>query len=196
MMKKAFLAAALAAIIGITPTAEAAEWEFDKAHTQIKFRVKHLMVANVWGDFDEFQGTILYDPDKPQDARVNVTIDINSIDTGNDKRDGHLKSEDFFYAEKYPTMTFESTKVSVDGNGLKVTGDLTIRGVTKEITLDVEGPHGPVDMMGTQKIAATATANLNRTDFGLNWNKVLETGGVVVDEMVHILLEVELNKVQ
>jgi len=194
-MKKSFaIIALMVSILFSSQATYASEWTLDKAHTQVKFKVKHLTVANVWGEFHTFDGKVVYDPSNPDAASVNVSVDINSIDTGNESRDGHLKSEDFFYTEKYPNMTFVSKKIVKSGNGLKLVGDLTIRGVTKEVTLDVEGPTGPVMMMGTEKIAATATGKINRTDFGMNWNKAIETGGLIVSKKVNILLEVELNK--
>lgn len=187
-----FLLFALALLAG--SVAHAADWDFDRPHTQIKFKVKHLAVAYVWGQFHQYEGKISYDPSKPMDTSVSVSIDVNSIDTGNETRDNHLRSEDFFYVEKYPKMTFVSKKVTVNGGKMKIIGDLTIRGIAKEVTLDVDGPRGPVNMMGTSKIAATATTSINRTDYGLLWNRAIETGGVVVGDMVDIIIDAELNK--
>lgn len=147
------------------------------------------------GEFTEYSGKISYDPAHPEQATVSVEIDANSIDTGNESRDDHLRSEDFFYAEKFPKITFVSKKVDVQGDKMSIAGELTIRGISKEVTLDVDGPRGPVDMMGTEKIAATASTTINRFDYGLQWNRAIETGGVVVGKDVYILIEVELNKI-
>lgn len=196
-MKKLFLTLVAAAVLPalLVSSAVASTWELDQAHTNIKFKVKHLAVANVWGQFSEYSGTVEYDSKNPKNSSVSVTIDAVSVDTDNEKRDGHLRSADFFETETFPTITFVSTKVKAQKDGLKVIGNLTIKGVTKEVTLDVEGPSGPVDFMGTKKMAATASTRINRTDFGLTWNKALETGGVLVSEEVDIILDVELNAV-
>ena len=177
-----------------TSMAQAGSWELDKAHSNIKFNVKHLMVTNVWGNFDSFDGKISYDQDHPTKGSVEISIDVASIDTDNEKRDGHLRSADFFDVENYPTITFVSKKIQRSGDGLKMTGALTMHGVTKDVTFDITGPSGPVDFMGTEKIAASASTTINRTDFGLNWNKSLETGGVLVGEDVSIVVDIELDK--
>jgi len=173
--------------------AEASEWQFDKAHSSIKFKVKHLF-TNTWGEFKSYEGTIKYDPANLANSTVEITIDVSSIDTENEKRDGHLKSPDFFDVEKYPNMTFKSKQVKKASDGITVVGDLTIHGVTKEVILNVEGPSDPVVFMGMTKIAASATTKINRTDFGLTWNKVLETGNLLVGEEVTIIIDVELDK--
>ncbi|MFH0881549.1 MAG: YceI family protein [bacterium] len=193
-MKRTIHALLSVVFLGSAISANASEWEFDMPHTQVKFRVKHLMIANVWGQFDTFSGSVNYDPEHPENASVSVTIDVNSINTGNSNRDNHLRSEAFFYVEKYPLMTFVSKKVIRVGDSLEMIGDLTIRGVTKEITLNVEGPTPPMKVFGGTKIAASANARINRLDFGINWNKSIEGGGVVADNMVDILIEAELNK--
>lgn len=193
-MKRTAALLLLAVFFGGQLTANASEWEFDKAHTQIKFRVKHMMIANVWGQFDTFTGTVNYDPKHPEKASVSVTIDPNSVNTGTAMRDNDLRSERFFYVEKFPTATFVSKKVVKVPGGLNVIGDLTIRGVTKEITLNVEGPTDPISVFGGTKIAATAKTTINRLDFGLNWNKTLENGGVLVSNNVDILIDAEMNE--
>ncbi len=193
-MKRPALVLILALLFASVSPIHAAEWEFDKAHTQVRFRVKHLMVTDVWGEFHTFQGTVIYDPAHPEKASVNVSIDASSVDTGNEFRDKDLRSERFFYYEKYPQATFISKKVEKTEKGLTVTGDLSIRGVTKEITLSVTGPTAPFPAFGGTKISASATARINRYDYGLTWNKTIEGGGLVVDPMVDIVIDAELNK--
>ncbi len=176
--------------------AVAGEWLVDKSHTAVKFKVKHIL-TNVWGEFTDYDAELNYNAENPNESSVKVTINVNSIDTGNEKRDGHLRSEDFFWAEKYPTITFQSKKITAVGQKqLKVLGDLTIRGVTKEIELMVEGPSDPINFMGTTKAAASAEAVINRTDWGLTWNKALEAGNLLVGEDVTIVIDAELDKAE
>jgi polyisoprenoid-binding protein YceI len=176
-------------------TANAAEWKFDKAHSAIKFKVKHLL-TNTWGEFKDYNGTISYDPENLDATKVIVTINPSSIDTENEKRDGHLRSPDFFDVETFPEMKFVSKGFRKTSDGAKIDGYLTIHGVTKEVTLDVEGPSAPINFMGMTKIAASATTTINRTDFGLTWNKTLEAGNLLVGEDVTIMIDVELDKVE
>lgn len=189
-----FLMAAL--IFTIPALTSASEWKLDKAHSHVKFKVKHLMVANVWGEFQSFETDIQYDHPELSTAKVEVTVDVASIDTGNDKRDDHLRSEDFFHVSEYPEMTFTSTSITKQGDELVMVGDLTIKGITHEVTLRGEGPQGPVDFMGTQRFAASLQGTLDRTAFGLTWNKALETGGVVVGEEVELIIDAEVLKEQ
>jgi polyisoprenoid-binding protein YceI len=174
----------------------AATYAIDPDHSSIQFKVKHLMVSNVKGSFGKINGTVDIDDKDVTKSKTSVTIDTASIDTGVAKRDEHLRSADFFEVDKFPTMSFVSKKVLQGGKGhLMVTGDLTIRGVTKSVILDVEGPTAEIkDPWGGIRRGATATTKINRKDFGLTWNKALETGGVVVGDEVNILLEVELIK--
>jgi polyisoprenoid-binding protein YceI len=171
----------------------AAELEIDPSHSSASFTVKHMMISNVRGEFQKVSGTFNYDEKDVTKSTVVATIDATSIDTREPKRDEHLKSPDFFDVAKYPKITFKSKKVAKAGNGkLKVTGDLTMHGVTKQVVLDVEGPTQPVkDPWGNMKIGATASTTLNRKDFGLNWNQALEAGGVLVGEEVKINLDLE-----
>jgi polyisoprenoid-binding protein YceI len=171
-------------------------YTIDPAHSTAGFKVRHLMVAWVRGEFSGVAGTIVYDPENPSNTKVAATIDVNTLHTRDEQRDGHLKSPDFFDVAKYTTITFVSTKVQKTGDGeWKVTGDLTIHGVTKQVVLDVEGPAPEVkDPWGNIKTGASATTKINRTDFGLVWNAALETGGVLVGEEVQISLELELLK--
>lgn len=174
-------------------SAQAAEWTIDQAHTNVGFKVRHLMVTNVQGAFNKVEGKLAIDEKDITKSTLNVTVDLASVNTANQKRDDHLRSGDFFDVEKYPTMTFVSKKVKKAGKGqLKVTGDLTLHGVTKEVTLDVEGPSDEVKgPWGSWHTGFSATGKINRTDFGLTWNKALESGGVVVGEEVFITIDAE-----
>jgi polyisoprenoid-binding protein YceI len=172
---------------------QAVTYTIDPAHSAAGFKVRHLMVANVRGEFSGVSGTVVFDPANPAASKVEATILVNSIHTREDQRDTHLKSADFLDAEKYPTMTFVSRSIAGSGGEYKVTGDLTIHGVTRSVTLDVEGPAPEAkDPWGNTKSGAVATTTINRKDFGLVWNVALETGGVLVGEDVHITLELEL----
>lgn len=176
----------------------ASTWNIDPDHSNIGFKVRHLMVSNVKGSFDKYTATVeLNDQDITQ-SKVTVTIDTNSVNTRVQKRDDHLRSADFLDAAKYPTMTFVSKKIVRTGDDhFAVTGDLTLHGVTREVALDVEGmSQESKDPWGNIRRGATATAKINRKDFGLTWNAALETGGVVVGDEVAIILEVELIKAQ
>lgn len=173
----------------------ASTWEVDTAHSEVGFKVRHLAVSNVRGNFTKFSGTVKLDEKNIANSSVVVTVDTRSVNTNNQKRDKHLRSSDFFDADRYPEMKFVSTRVRKSGDGLEVTGNLTLHGVTKPITLAVEGPTGEVkDPWGKTRRGATARATINRQDFGLRWSKTLETGGLVVGNDVKIELEVELIK--
>jgi polyisoprenoid-binding protein YceI len=174
----------------------AATWQIDPDHSSFQFKVRHMTVSNVKGDFNRARGVVTIDDNDVKNLKVEVTIDPASVNTDHAKRDDHLRGEDFFNVAKYPTITFVSNKVTqVDANRLKVIGDLTIRGITKEITVDVEGPTPEVkDPGGNMRRGATGTAKINRKDFGIVWNKVLDNGGLVVGDEVNIAIEVELVK--
>jgi len=174
----------------------AATYKLDPAHTTIGFKVKHLMITNVKGYFEKFSGTVVIDEKDITKSTVNVAIDIPSINTGIAKRDEHLRSGDFFDAGKYPAMTFVSTKVEkTGGDRLKVYGNLTIRGVTKPVSLYVDGPTAEIrSPQGVAKRGASATTAVNRHDFGVSWNKKLDAGGVVVGDEVLITIEAELDR--
>jgi polyisoprenoid-binding protein YceI len=176
--------------------ASAATWTIDPDHSSIGFKVRHLMVSNVKGVFEKHSGIVDLNEQDITKSKVEVSIDTNSINTNVQKRDEHLRSADFFDVTKYPTMTFVSKKVAKAGKDkLKVTGDLTLHGVTKEVVLAVEGPSKESkDPWGNTRRGASATTKINRKDFGLTWNKALETGGVVVGDEVIINLEVEMIK--
>lgn len=167
-------------------------YQIDSAHSGAQFSVRHMMIANVRGEFSKVSGTIVFDPDNPANSKVDATIDAASILTRDAQRDAHLRSADFLDVEKYPALTFRSKSVSGERGAWKMTGDLTIHGITKEITLDVDGPTPETrDPWGGARIGATATGKLNRKDFGLTWNTALETGGVLVGEEVKLTLDVE-----
>lgn len=176
--------------------ASASTWNIDPEHSNIGFKVKHMMVSNVKGSFEKHAGVIEIDDKDITRSRVQVSIDTASINTNLQKRDDHLRSADFFDVAKYPTMTFVSKKVAKAGKDkLKVAGDLTLHGVTKQVVLDVEGPtKESKDPWGNIRKGVTATTKINRKDFGLVWNAALETGGVAVGEEVTITLDIEAIK--
>lgn len=175
---------------------QAATWQIDPDHSSFQFKVRHLTVSNVKGDFTKVKGAVTMDDKDIANLSVELTIDAASVNTGHAKRDEHLRAADFFDVAKYPTITFVSKKVIKDGpDRLKVTGDLTLHGVTREVTVNVDGPTQEVkDPGGNFRRGATGTARINRKDFGLTWNRVLETGGVVIGEDVDIFVEIELIK--
>jgi len=195
LCKASLLALALSVLL-LPALAGASTWNIDSDHSNIEFKVRHLMVSNVKGTFGKVQGVVDIDDKNIALSKVHVTIDTDSITTGVVKRDEHLKSADFFDVAKYPTMTFVSTKVAKNGkNRLVVSGNLTLHGVTRPVLLDLEGPSADSkDPWGNTRRGVSATARINRKDFGLTWNKALETGGVVVGDEISISLEVEMVK--
>lgn len=167
-------------------------YNIDPSHSSVHFSVRHLMVSNVRGEFSKLSGTIQFDSDAPASSSVEATIDVSSINTREPQRDAHLKSADFLDLEKFPTITFTSTQVVLEEGGAKVTGDLTIHGVTQPITLDVEGSTDEIkDPWGNQRIGMSATAKLSRKEFGLIWNAALETGGFMVGDEVKVTIDLE-----
>ncbi|HZT31535.1 MAG TPA: YceI family protein [Bryobacteraceae bacterium] len=168
-------------------------YQIDSAHSSAQFSVRHMMIANVKGEFTGISGTVAFDADKPAASTIDVVIDASSIATREPQRDAHLKSPDFLDTAKYPSITFKSTRVEASAPGYaQVTGDLTIHGVTKPVVLEVDGPTPEIrDPWGMLRRGATATAKVNRKDFGLTWNTVLETGGVLVGDDIKITLDVE-----
>jgi polyisoprenoid-binding protein YceI len=171
-------------------------WNIDPAHTTAEFKVKHMMIANVKGQFSKVSGVLTFDESDLKNSRVEATIDAASIETREGQRDAHLKSADFFDVEKFPTLRFKSTGISIVRDGeLSVEGDLTIHGVTRKVRFSVEGPTPPTkDPWGNTRIAVSAVTKINRKDFGLTWNAALETGGILVGEEVTITLEAEFVK--
>ncbi|MBO2518120.1 MULTISPECIES: YceI family protein [Limnochorda] len=168
-------------------------WQIDPAHTTAEFTVRHMMISNVRGRFGAIEGKVVGDLSDPTQAQVEAKIDAASIDTRNEERDKHLRSADFFDVENHPHITFKSTRIErVGDNQYKVIGDLTIRGVTREVVLDATFQGQVKSPWGQQVAGFSATTTLNRKDFGLTWNTVLETGGVLVGEEVKVELQVEL----
>jgi polyisoprenoid-binding protein YceI len=170
------------------------QWKIDPAHSAAHFSVRHLMISNVRGEFTKVSGSAVIDPADPTKSSVEVEIDANSVNTREPQRDDHLRSPDFFDVANHPVLTFRSRRIQAHGaEEHKVTGDLTIRGVTKEVTFEVEGPTPAVkDPWGNVRSGIAATAKINRKDFGLAFNALTETGGVVVGDEVKITIEAEL----
>jgi polyisoprenoid-binding protein YceI len=191
---RAFSAAALVAALSVQGAATTSTWQIDPNHSAAQFAVRHLGLSTVRGAFTKVSGTIQLDDKDATKSSVDVTIDAASVDTRVPDRDKDLRSDHFFEVEKYPTLTFKSTKVEqTEAGKLKVTGDLTIHGVTKQIVLDVEGPTAPVkDPWGNQRAAANATTKINRQDFGVKWNAKMDNGGWVVGDDVVITIDVEM----
>jgi polyisoprenoid-binding protein YceI len=195
-MKRSIFLIVFTLFFTIPALSQAATWQIDPDHSSFQFKVRHLMVSNVKGDFTKVKGAVTMDDKDVSNLNVELTIDAASVNTGHAKRDEHLRAADFFDVAKYPTITFVSKRVMKDGpDRLKVTGDLTMHGVTREVTVNVEGPTQEVkDPWGNFRRGATGIAKINRKDFGLTWNRALETGGVVVGEDVDIFVEIELIK--
>jgi polyisoprenoid-binding protein YceI len=193
-MSKQHLAVILAGVALATPALAAETYTFDKAHSSVGFQVRHIF-TNVSGRFSDYAGTIQVDREKPENSSVEFTIQAASIDTAEPKRDGHLRSPDFFDVAKYPTITFKSTAVKPNGkDSYLVTGDFTMHGVTKSITLPVKVLGEGKDPMGNEKMGLETSITLNRKDYGLNWNRTLETGGVLVGDEVQVQISIEANK--
>jgi polyisoprenoid-binding protein YceI len=170
-------------------------WTVDASHSEVGFVARHLMVSKVRGRFTEYDATITIAPNV-LDSKVEATVQLASLETKDDKRDGHLKSEDFFHVDEHPTMTFRSTGLRENGADFLLDGDLTIRGVTKPVTFDLEFNGVESTPWGGQSAGFTAETEVNRKDWGLNWNVALESGGVLVSEKVKIVLEIEATAPQ
>jgi polyisoprenoid-binding protein YceI len=190
----------IAVIVGMTvglslpAGAATSTWQIDPQHSSAQFAVRHLGLSTVRGAFSKLSGAMVRDDQDITNSSIEVTIDVNTVDTREPDRDKDLRSERFFDVAHFPTMSFKSKKVEQVAPGkLRVTGDLTIRGTTREVTLDVDGPTAPVkDPWGNQRLAATATTKINRQDYGVKWNAKLDNGGVVVGDEVNITLDVEM----
>jgi polyisoprenoid-binding protein YceI len=171
-------------------------WNVDPVHSIAEFRVKHMMISNVRGQFTGVTGSLTFDESNLTQSRVEASVDVATINTHDPQRDTHLKSPDFFDVEKFPALTFNSSRVTRHADGhIAVAGPLTIHGITRETEFTVEGPTPPVkDPWGNSRIGVTATTRINRADFGLTFNAALETGGVLVGEEVSITLELEFVK--
>jgi polyisoprenoid-binding protein YceI len=195
-MKRLLASISTIITLSLPALAFATTWNIDPEHSNVGFKVRHLMVSNVKGSFEKNSGVVDINDRDITKSKVEVSIDTASINTNVQKRDEHLRSADFFDVATYPTMTFVSKKVAKAGKDkLKVTGNLTLHGITREVVLDVEGPSKESkDPWGNLRRGATAVAKINRKDFGLTWNKALETGGVAVGEEIVISLEIEMIK--
>lgn len=179
----------------VAVTAQSATtWALDPAHTNVEFAVKHLMIATVKGRFAGVSGTVELNDQDPAASSVGVRIDVASLDTRQEDRDAHLRSADFFDVEHFPELTFRSARVARDGEDLLIDGDLTIRGVTRRVTIRAAEQGRARDPWGGERIAFTAATKINRRDFGLTWNQALETGGFVVGDEVKITIDAELVK--
>lgn len=166
------------------------KWALDPMHSEVQFKVKHLVISTVTGSFKTFEGTVTTGGDTFEGAEVEFSLDVNSIDTNQEQRDGHLKSAEFFDAEKYPKITFKSTSLTDD----KLTGDLTIKDVTKSVTLDVEHGGTATDFYGNLKAGFEVTGKINRKEFGLTWSGVTEAGAIVVGEDIKLIINVQFAK--
>jgi polyisoprenoid-binding protein YceI len=181
----------------VTPqTAAITTWNIDPAHSVAEFKVKHMMISNVKGHFPKVSGTLTLDESDLANSRVEALIEAGSLETRDAQRDAHLKSEDFLHVEKFPTLSFQSARIRPVRDGeLAVEGGLTIRGVTRNVSFAVEGPtRAAKDPWGNTRVAVSATAKINRKDFGLTWNTALETGGILVGDEVTITLDVQFVK--
>jgi polyisoprenoid-binding protein YceI len=183
-----------AAVTGTSQAPSPTQWQIDPAHSAAHFSVRHLMISNVRGEFSKVSGNVVLDPSDFTKSTVEVIVDATTIDTREPQRDEHLRSADFLDVANHPAITFRSKQITAAGAGrFKVTGDLTIRGVTRTVTFDVDGPTPPVkDPWGNVRAGVSATAKINRKDFGLVWNALTEAGGVVVGDEVSITFEAEL----
>jgi polyisoprenoid-binding protein YceI len=188
--------AGLAAVLSLPAAAATSTWNIDPAHSSAQFSVRHLAISTVRGTFSKISGTVQLDESDITKSTVNVSIEVATVDTHEPNRDADLRTDKFFDVAKYPTMTFKSRKVEQIAPGkLKVTGDFTLHGITKEVVLDIEGPTPPVkDPWGNQRAAVSATTKINRQDYGVKWNANMDNGGVVVGDDVSITLDVEMVK--
>lgn len=195
-MHRLVLSTLAAAALATSALAQSTTWNLDPAHSSIGFGVRHMMVSTVRGQFGKFTGTVTGDPAKPTEAVIEVTIDAASIDTQNEKRDEHLRGADFFDTAKYPTITFKSKKIAAGANGTyTITGDLTMHGTTKEITLTVADFAKPIqDPMGNLRGGAHVTGKIDRQDFGISYSKAMDAGGLMVGNEVTIAVDVEATK--
>lgn len=177
-------------------TSAATTWNIDPAHSAAEFKVRHMMISNVKGQFAKISGFLTLDESDLSKSHAEASIEAASIETRDAQRDAHLKSADFFDAEKFPTLSFKSTRISLVGDGeLTAEGDLTIHGVTRKVVFKVDGPTPPTkDPWGKTRVGLSATTKINRKDFGLTWNAALETGGILVGDEVTITLDVEFVK--
>ena len=198
MFRTIALAATIVTLSAGSAAAQQDAWQFDSAHSAAQFSVRHMMVSTVRGNFTKLTGTLQWDGKSVSAAAIEATVPVDSIDTREAKRDAHLKSADFFDAANYPTITFKSVSVEPSGPGkAKLTGDLTMHGVTKRVVFDVEGPTPILTMGGAQRVGASATTSIKRKDFGIAWSRTLDNGGLIVGDEVTITIDVEaVRKIQ
>lgn len=193
MLRRTLLALSALALIAVPASAQT--WTIDPSHSSATFTVRHMMVSNVNGSFGKMEGTVDFDGKNIAGIKANAKIDTTTITTNNEKRDAHLKSADFFDVAAHPTVTFVTKRAEAAGVGeFRLIGDLTLRGVTKEVVLDVEGPTEPFAAQGNQRVGATATTTLNRQDYGVSWSRALDGGGVVVSDEVRVTIELSLMR--
>lgn len=191
MLRKSSIVLVLIAVLTVSSYAQ--HWELDKAHSNIGFSVKHLVISKIKGKFDDYSGHVMFDGKNPENGSVEITIQMTSVNTDNQKRDNHLKSSDFFEADKYPTMTFKSKKITKTGdNKYEIAGDLTIKDVTKEVTLDTEFNGALTGPMGKTRAGFAAYTKINRQDFHVAWENKLQDGSLIVGNDVEINLDIEL----
>jgi polyisoprenoid-binding protein YceI len=186
----------LVAVFSPALPAQPVQWRIDPLHSSAQFSVRHMMISTVRGQFGGVKGVMTYDPKNPAASSVEATIDCTTVNTGEPKRDSDLKTAEFFDVKRYPVMTFKSKRVDVAGAGkLRVTGDLTINAITRQVVLEVEGPTAPIrDTQGREKIGVSGTAKVSRKEYGILYNPIMESGGVAVSDEVTIVLEIELIK--
>ncbi|MCX6150524.1 MAG: YceI family protein [Ignavibacteriales bacterium] len=181
-------------VLSAVSFAQTTNWKFDKSHTQIKFSITHLVISSVTGNFKKFDGTVTTNGDDFSTAKIEFTAETNSINTDNEKRDAHLKSDDFFNAEKFPQIKFVSKSMKkVDDNKYELTGDFTMRDVTKTVTFDVV-KTGEIEAFGSKHVGFSLTGKVNRFDFNLIWNSLIEAGGAIVGKDVDIQCNIEIVK--
>lgn len=194
-MKKLEYTFILIILLSVSIFANPVNWELDKAHSKVQFTISHMVISEVTGQFKNFDAKITSDGDDFSKGTIDFTIDVNSINTDNENRDKHLKSDDFFNAEKYPKITFKGKSLKKTGNNkYKLVGDLTIRDITKTVTLDVVNGGSVKDPMGRTVTAFKINGTINRFDFGLKWNKLIESGGAIAGKDVNIFCNLELRK--
>ncbi|HSP67275.1 MAG TPA: YceI family protein [Bryobacteraceae bacterium] len=169
-------------------------YQIDSKHSAVRFKVRHMMIAFVGGEFNSVSGSVEFDPAKPEASKIDASIDVNSLHTGDPQRDGHIKGADFFDAASFPAITFRSSKVAAAGSGYKVTGGLTLRGVTKEVTLSVDAVSPEItDPWSLQRRGLSAVTTINRKDFGMSWNADV-SGGKMLSDNIEITLDLEMTR--
>jgi len=194
-MRKVVFSTALCALLNAPALAAADSWTIDPAHSSANFTIRHMMISNVKGSFGSVKGTVHYDGNNLKNASVDAEIAVDSVDTHNEKRDGHLKSPDFFDMAKFPAISFKSNKSTPTASGFDLGGDLTIHGVTKAVTLHVDKLSSPIkDPYGNERIGTSAQTKINRKDFGMKFNQQLDNGGVMVGDDVTVELDIEMTK--